>query len=283
MGRGGSVGDRGDRKGRRGIWVGVIAALWLCAAESSADWEVYVGAGLGISAADSGTNGARSGVALGGSDIDTSPMLDGTVGLAIPMDEIVPREWIGRGRLPDWPVRFEIEGAGFREYELRSSANTERFYTEIETATMFLNGWLDVPLITLWRPVQYLGGLGRQPRTRQWLDPGSLYFGVGIGMAALDVQGTSNVFTVRDEFIEFAWNAGLGIDYALTDNVDLSVGYRFLCFAGEKCMAHNDGLELPISGGTPATGDFDLKYELMSHELRVQIRVEVHDFLSPWR
>lgn len=281
MARVGSDRQLGRRMGA-GAWA-IFAACLLLAGESTADWEVYVGGGLGISALEEWTNGQASGQALGGQDVDSSPLLDATVGLAIPMDEIVPREWLASTRLPDWPVRIELEVAGLREHELKSFAAGEDYYTEIETITSFFNTWVDIPLVTMWRPVQYLGGLGRQPRVRQWLEPGRFFFGVGIGLSSIDLSGTSNVLSGRGDFIEFAWNAGGGIDYALTDHVDLSIGYRFVCLAGEKCMVHSDALEVDIRGGTPSAGDFDLKYELMAHELRVQVRVEVFDFLSPWR
>ena len=147
---------------------------------------------------------------------------------------------------------------------------------------MLVNGWIDLPLVEAYRPVQYLFGLGRQPRIRQWIEPGSFYFGVGIGFAALDVRGTSNAVRASDDFIEFAWNAGAGVNYALTDRVDLSVGYRFLCLAGDSCMAHSDGLELTPTGGAPLPSD-ELTYDIQAHELRVQIRVEVWDFRNPWR
>ena len=85
-----------------------------------------------------------------------------------------------------------------------------------------------------------------------------------------------------DEFDEFAWNAGFGVDYALTDFVDLSAGYRFVCLAGEQCMAHDDGFELTTTGGAVGVDD-RLEYDVLAHEFRVQIRIEVFDLTSPWR
>ncbi|MBY0399133.1 hypothetical protein K2X89_02480 [Myxococcota bacterium] len=45
-------------------------------------------------------------------------MLDAAVGLEVPTDELVPREFLLKVRLPEWPVRSEIEAAGLREWEL---------------------------------------------------------------------------------------------------------------------------------------------------------------------
>ena len=266
-------------------WGLVILLLLLAPATALADWEVYVGGGLGISFAEGNAIGSEgptpTPATIGGKANDGSPMLEGFVGLEIPMDELVPRELLLDVRLPDWPVRVELEAAGLREYELRNFLNTDLFFTEIETTTLFLNAWVDVPMTSLYRPIQYTFGLGRQPRVRQWLEPASLFVGVGVGYAHTDFAGTSNSGSASNEFDDFAWNAGVGVNYALTDAVDLSAGYRFTCFAGEQCMAHNEGFELtPTGGGTNAT-DY-LEYDLMAHEIRVQVRVEVFEFQSPW-
>ncbi len=265
-------------------WGLVILFLLVGPATAVADWEVYVAGGLGISLAEGNAVGQQSAPAvfLGGEDTDGSPMLDGIVGLEIPMDELVPREMLLDVRLPDWPVRVELEAAGLREYELRNFFGTDLFFTEVEATTLFLNAWLDIPLTSLYRPFQYTFGLGRQPRIRQWLEPASLYVGAGVGYAHTELSGTSNSGSASDDFDDFAWNAGVGIGYALTETVDLSAGYRFLCLAGQDCMAHNDGFELTPTGGAAQATDY-LEYDLLAHEVRVQIRVEVYDFFSPWR
>lgn len=273
---------RRDKK----FWAGVLfaAASIVFPNASAADWEVYIAGGLGISLAEGNAVGQQSvgPTILGGEDTDSSPMVDGVVGLEIPMDEIVPREMLLDVRLPDWPVRVELEAAGLREHELRTFAGPQLFFTELETTTLFLNAWLGIPLTSIYRPIQYTFGLGRQPRIRQLLEPATFYFGVGVGYAHTDLRGASNVFAASDEFDDFAWNAGFGIDYRLTDRVDLSLGYRYLCLAGESCMAHNDGFELTPTGGAPQPTDY-LEYDVDAHEFRVQIRVEVFEFLSPWR
>lgn len=278
---------RGDVKrglsARIGVWVGVVGLGLAIAGESAADWEVYVAGGLGISSEEIEVNGRRSGAELGGQSHDTSALLDGAVGLAIPMSELVPREWLLDIRLPDWPVRFELEAAGLREHEQETFVLSDPYFTTIEATTAFFNAWLDVPMTDLYRPVQYLFGLGRQPRIRQWLEPASFYSGVGVGYANIEIEGTANSVEGDAGFHEFAWNAGFGVNYALSERVDLSAGYRFLCLAGKQCMAHDEGLDVGLTGGTAAAGDRDLRHEIMAHELRVQVRVEVYEFPSPWR
>ena len=253
-----------------------IVAVGLCAGQSAADWDVYVSGGLGISTAIVDTDGINQPgpVLLNGEDDDASPLIDGAFGLRIPMNEIVPREWLNDVRLPDWPVRFEFEAAGLREFELVTdqSGGTTSFFTEWTATTLFFNSWLDIPLTEIWRPVQFLGGLGRQPRVRQWLDPGSFYVGSGVGFSYLEIDGTSNTLTASDEIYGFAWNVGTGFNYALTEKVELSAGYRFVGL-GEQ--------DLDLFNGPAATGEITYTPEV--HEFRVQVRVEVYEFLSPWR
>ncbi|MEM9175954.1 MAG: hypothetical protein AAGC67_12035, partial [Myxococcota bacterium] len=194
-------------------WGLVILLLLGGPASAVAEWEVYVGGGLGISYAEGNALG-REGAALaliGGKDVDGSPMLEGVVGLEVPMDQLVPREWLLDVRLPDWPVRIELEAAGLREYELRNFLLGDLFFAEIETTTVFFNAWLDVPMTSIYRPIQYTFGLGRQPRIRQWLEPASLYVGVGVGYAHTDFDGTSNSGSASGEFDDFTWNAGVGV------------------------------------------------------------------------
>lgn len=245
---------------------------------SSADWEIYVSGGLGISAAIIDTDGVVRGapdVPLSGEDSDSSPLIDAAVGLKIPMDEIVPREWLMDIRLPDWPVRFELEASGLREFELETDQNngTQNFFTTWTATTSFVNGWIDIPLTEMWRPIQYLGGLGRQPRLRQWLEPGSFFLGSGIGFSYLEIDGTSNVLSGSDKLFAFAWNVGAGFNYALTESVDISTGYRYVGLGEQE-------VDIKLSGVD--TGD-QLTYTPQVHEFRVQLRVEVFDFLSPWR
>lgn len=261
-----------------GILAPVILAICLSwSTSSSADWDVYVSGGLGISGSIVETDGQITNPAptidLFETDGDASPLVDGAVGLRIPMDELVPREWLTDVRLPSWPFRIELEAAGLREYELETAQTAQNFYSSITATTLLLNHWVDIPFVELWRPVQYLGGLGRQPRLRQMLEPASLYVGFGIGLGALEIQGSDNVLNGSDKIFDFAWNVGMGVNYALTDIVDLSAGYRFVGIGEQEIDLNN--------GATPTNGG--VTYTPQIHEFRFQVRVEVYDFLSPWR
>jgi hypothetical protein len=254
--------------------------LLLAGGAAHADWAVYGSADFGISTSSVDTDGRYGQGALQfklkGVDEDSSPLLGGAVGLEIPMDEILPREWVPDVRLPDWPMRFEIEGAGLREYEFQTvGVGGDLFYSEVKVNTLLFNTWLDIPMISAYRPIQYLFGLGRQPRVRQWLEPMSLYLGAGIGVGFLDFKGTDNSLKVSDNVIDFAWNVGAGLNYALTDRVSLGAGYRYVG-VGEH------DLDL-VPRGIPPDPNAELTYKQDIHEFRATLRVEVYDFLSPWR
>jgi hypothetical protein len=265
------------RVGARVFRIGVVAAtLLLVAGFASADWKVYVAPGLGISAADVDTDGQSSVTPvtpLSGSDDDASPLLDLAVGLEVPMDELVPREWLLDVWLPNWPVRFEIEGAGLREYELRTNAGGEDFFTEIKAQTFLVNIWLDIPFTAAYRPLQYTFGLGKQPGVRRWIEPASFYIGAGVGAGFLDIDGTSNVLSGDDDPIDFAWNVGVGINYALTEQVSLSTGYRYVGLGKHT---------IDLRGGIAGPND-EVEYEPNIHEFRFAVRITAFEFLSPWR
>ena len=268
-------------RGRIRIGSGIAAlvgSLFFGASDSAAEWRLYVQGGLGISGAETETDGQVSdGVVTNilGSDHDSSPLLDAAFGLEVPMDELVPRELLLKVRLPDWPVRLEVEAAGLREWEFRTVAGPDVFFTEINATTVMFNSWVDMPLISLYKPVQYLFGLGRQPNVRRWIKPMSLYVGTGIGLTAqMEIDGTSNVISAQDDVLDFAWNVGTGINYQFTDNMKLAVGYRYLGL-GEP--------EIDARGQFTPTGNDTVKYDLDVHEVRVAVRIQVFEFPSPWR
>ena len=105
----------------------------------------------------------------------------------------------------------------------------------------------------------------------------SLYFGAGVGFHKTDFDGTTNVFNAEDDVLEFAWNAGTGLNYAVTDRVSLSAGYRYVGL-GEQSIDFDAG-----SSAAPINPGDDVDFDLDIHEFRFQVRVRVFEFMSPWR
>jgi len=190
------------------------------------------------------------------------------------LDELVPREWLLDVRLPDWPVRAEIEAGGLREYNFRTNLGPGAdFFGEIKATTAMVNFWLDIPMVAIYKPIQYTFSLGRQPLLRRWLDRASFYAGAGVGFSSVEIEGRSNIVQGDDDSISFAWNAGFGMNYALTNNVSLSTGYRFIGL-GERTI--------DLSGGQQGLND-EVEFTPFVHEFRVAIRIRVFEFFSPWR
>ncbi len=95
---------RFNRVGSILVGLGVIVVALLASSSTSADGKVYVAPGLGISGATVESDGQFSLTPVStssGSDADSSPLIALAVGLQIPMDELVPREWLLDVRLPD--------------------------------------------------------------------------------------------------------------------------------------------------------------------------------------
>ena len=81
---------------------------------------------------------------------------------------------------------------------------------ELNTRGFFLNGYFDIPLAELKQVKPYVGvGIGYS-----WLK----------ATADLTDWGYSKE-SVKDK--DWGWNVGFGIGYALNDNIDLTLGYRY--------------------------------------------------------
>lgn len=272
--------------GRTTVLAGLAASVivLLLAAPAAADWRVYLSADLGFSVSNAKASGryddGTNVFPLGGSDTDTSPFVGGAVGLAVPMDEIasfeLPRGW----RLPDWDLRLEAEATGLRSYDFKTrpvAASTGPILSEADSWSVMTNLWLDVPLRGLYKPISWtsarLFGRWRLRTLKQVLDKTTFVPGLGIGLASFDVKTREEVAHGSGTAYNFAWQAGAGFGYQLTDRVNLGIGYRYMDPGTAKFRLRGTGLE--------PTSFFELNPEI--HEVKATLRVEVFDFVSPWR
>jgi opacity protein-like surface antigen len=270
---------------RIGLLAPMIAVVCLVAAPASATWQMYVSGDFGYSIAKSKVSGSADAVNLGdpfsGRDKDVSPVVSGAIGVEIPMFELTPWRMPWDIRLPDWPVRFEFEATGARDYELTTSGlfpgpASDPFNTDIKAWTFMQNVWLDVPLRGLYRPISATSGfLFREPRLpwlRRFLQPATAYAGLGIGFAHLDVDSAEPSFEGSKKKYDFAYQFGTGLGYQLTDYVNLGVGYRYVKPAKLKMDLRDDAGR---PGKSRITNDI--------HEIRFVLRIRVFDLPYPWR
>lgn len=83
------------------------------------------------------------------------------------------------------------------------------FPVELESKGFFLNGYWDIPLSEV-----------------KDVKP---FIGAGVGYNWLKVSAKETIYTypwsAKDK--GFGWNVGLGVAYAATENIDLTLGYRY--------------------------------------------------------
>jgi opacity protein-like surface antigen len=149
---------------------------------------------------------------------------------------------------------FAVGGAaGYRFREcLRAELNLSYRQADVDKLTALgyvLAGAGDVGAFTTLVNLYYDLDLGL---------PVTPYVGAGIGIARIDVDsvGAANVLVVNDDSIEFAWNVMAGAALSVTDNVDLTLGYRFLSTTDAEFDATVVGV-----------GDFTMDAEFGVHEV----------------
>lgn len=266
----------------------LLAVVCLVAAPANATWQLYTSGDFGYSIAKGKVSGSADADASGdddffsGKDNDVSPLIGGSIGVEIPLFELTPWRMPYDIRLPDWPVRIELEASGLRDYELEtdgffaSGGASDPFNTDVKLWTFMQNVWLDIPLKGLYRPISATSGfLFRQPRLpwlRRFLQPATMYAGLGIGFSHLDVDSSESNFEGSNKKYDFAYQFGTGLGYQLTDYVNLGVGYRFI---------KPSKIKLSLSDDADRPGDLESSNDI--HEIRFSLRIRVFDLPYPWR
>lgn len=195
-----------------------------------------------------------------GSDSDSAWVLGGAFGYAVPFNEMVPLDW--NWPLADWTVRFELQGqsGGDTEY---ITQGLDPYISTVFTWQVMNNFWLDVPLDA---PLRW--ALGRVP----WLDPLTFEGGAGIGLAGTELETNNNTFRGSTTDYQFAWQAGFGLGYRMTDRVSLNVGYRYLDLGSHSFRLRSGTYPDPLGR---------MSVDLASHELKFGIRVSLAEVASP--
>jgi opacity protein-like surface antigen len=272
---------------RTGVVVAAALLSLAAAGSASATWQLYASGEFGYSIGVgkvSGLAGVVTTQELIGKDSDVSPMLGGAFGVQMPLDELTPWRLPGNVRLPEWPIRFEIEAAGLREYELRTpgqnpgTPNDLPFNTKASNWSLMWNVWTDIPLAGLHRPIASTARVVSRrpqhlPRVKRFLRPASWYVGVGLGVANVNVETSDSILFGAGDTYNFAWQVGTGLGYQLTDVVNLGVGYRF--------FRPGDGSVVLLDSARQNLGFFELASDI--HEVRFSMRILLYDLPYPWR
>lgn len=250
---------------------GLLAVVLLAAASWAVPGraaDLYLSAGLATSwgGGDTAVSLEDAGVTLfakNASDTDTSPVFSGVFGIEVPMEQFLPLDW--DTSLPTWPLRFELEGLGGRDYELVTpSGSPATFLSRVESWSLLHNMWLDMPVHA---PLSW--AFGRLPL----LEPMTFYLGGGVGVAHTDVSSSDNDLKGGDSGFGFTWQVGAGFGYRLTDRVTVGLGYRYVSLGSFDYA-------LQLNPATPDTfGRF--KVDLAAHELNSGLRVNFYAVPSP--
>ncbi len=263
------------------LLLSTLIALSICVpGVAAADWTIYLAGHLGIATGKGEVSGVNAGaVAFDDDDRDSAPMMSGSVGLAVPMNELMAWQLPYGLELPDWSVRPEFEVTGLRDFEYTTLLNEGATFDDVwvsnsSSLSMMVNTWFDVPTTILTRPLAWTLQT-RKTTMNRILDPITFYAGAGVGAAKLEVSAISTFpEQARGNDWKFAWQVGSGFGYRLTPYVTVDLGYRFF-------KTREADLELLDAGGNPVDGSaFGLTERV--HEFRAGLRVNVWSFTSPW-
>jgi opacity protein-like surface antigen len=258
-----------------------LAALALLAALAGAPAvraaDLYFSGGLGISAATGDIEGSNDlGISSSGSDDDSSPVYGGAIGISFPLSELMPWRmrmpsfdvpyFPGRSlhfsgsedfRFPGWRTQFEIEAQTGRDFELITEGPSPLTanIANVSSSSFMTNFRLDFPIQA---PLHVF--FGRLP----FLEPVTLYGGAGIGASLNEIEATDTALGSDDDSgFTFAYQASTGVGYALTDQIHLSLGYRYY-----------DLGELETSFGAGTTGR--LSADVVAHEFTSGLAVHFY-------
>lgn len=132
------------------------------------------------------------------------------------------------------PLRVELEYGIYSKTKSKESARSGSVSLSAEqdfnVQTVFMNLYYDFDTGTRLTP----------------------YIGAGAGLALIDSKGKIGVtgpgggsFSSSHSNTNFAWNVGVGLEYALTDTISLDAGYRFVGLGKAKTgTVHLGGLSI---------------------------------------
>lgn len=189
--------------------------------------EFYINGLIGISGGSGSITGNNTlaNFDLGGESSDSSPALGAAVGFQFLLGDVMNRDirlpnaipW--NPRIPNFNIRFEIEGIAGRDYELKTPGfnSSTPYYTDVNSWSIMFNWVWELPLYPMTRAL-----FGRV----RGLDQMSVYYGTGIGFARNEVETTDSLVRGSTSTHQFSYQWGAGVAYNVTDRFQISAGYR---------------------------------------------------------
>lgn len=209
-----------------------------------------------------------------GDDGDSGLLYGVGIGLEVPLPEVFPWDM----GLPPWSMRFESELLGPANFDFRNRAQRlsdgailpDPFFSSIDAVVTWLNGaWLDAPV---YRPIAKLF------KPFPVLKPVTLGVGLGLGMSYVELDTYIAGVRSAGSSVNFAWQAGTELSYALTDQVAVSLGYRYRNFGKTATTIEGSG----IDPNTPSV--LDMKLESHGFDAGLRVKFWSTDFPgSLWR
>ena len=202
----------------------------------------------------SGTNDLLS-QSFSGDDDDASPIFGGSLGIAVPLSDVIPWAlripsfdipiWPGRSlhvtgtesfHFPGWRTLIEAEAISGREFEFLTpgASPLARYVAEVDSTSFLANVRLDIPIET---PLNLL--FGRLPM----LEPVTLYAGGGVGVGWNEFEATESGNSGKDDSFDLAYQFGAGLGYAMSDQLHLTLGWRFLDLGEIKVDLDDEDLQ----------------------------------------
>ncbi len=202
-----------------------------------------------------------------GEDADASPLFGLSFGYAFPLNEALPGaydtpgwlSWMGEDvRFPGWVVRGELEGRYRMDSELKTDgfSSSTPFRSELESWTAMQNVWLDFPVSPPFEAI-----FGRIPL----LQPLSFYTGGGLGLSINTLSTSDTIVDGEGTDLNFAWQVGGGVEYALTRWAAIGLGYRY-----------SDLGEVVVDLEDAGSGAGDFSLAATSHEFTLSLRFDFY-------
>lgn len=145
-------------------------------------------------------------------------------------------------------VEFSYQRSGLSDFSASGAFQGQPFDNDasFQTATVLGNLWFDLDFIGGDRIKPYLGG--------------------GVGLGVIDANLFDNLGAITDVDVDgaiFAYQLGFGVNFGISQRVELGAGYRFRGFASSDTGLFSPPFGTSIDGVSPSSHNFigSLRYK----------------------